>query len=75
MWKVCVEYKLEDFKNNKWMVVDDYEKFFNILSEIEKVSLDYKFIIMEVSKYFGDYYVNGLVKDIVKVCIYWIWVQ
>ncbi len=63
LWKARSSIKLEDPKNNKWMSQPFYEGYLTAMTEEEKASGTQKSLIIEASKYLGDYYINSANKN------------
>jgi len=61
----------QDLNNEKWLAQPSYEKVLELVKPEERGSNTNKKMIMESSKYLGDYYVNSTAKDPVKAKQYW----
>jgi len=61
----------QDLNNEKWLAQPSYEKVLELVKPEERGSNTNKKMIMESSKYLGDYYVNSTSKDPVKAKQYW----
>lgn len=69
-WRARTQLQL-DPKNAEWKAQPFYEKVIEIVKPEERSTASNKNMVMESSKYLGDYYVNSPAKDIAKAKLYW----
>jgi len=71
LWRARSNYN-QNSKNEKWLAQSFYEKYLELLTPNELISVNNKSYVIEASKYLGDYYVNSKEnKDLVKAKTYW----
>lgn len=61
----------QDPGNAKWMAFPYYAKVIELVKIEDRATGPNKTMVMEASKYLGDYYVNSSAKDITKAKEYW----
>ena len=70
LWRARSNYKL-DPKNELWQAKPHYEKYVELVTPEERLTPSHKPLVIEASKYLGDYYVNSKEKDLTKAKMYW----
>jgi tetratricopeptide (TPR) repeat protein len=73
IWKGRSQLKLDTM--NQYLAKGAYEGFINSLTPEQKESSAYKSMILEASRYLGDYFYSSENKDIEQAKIYWTMVQ
>jgi len=70
LWRARSNYKI-DPKNEEWLARPHYEKYVELVTPEERITSAHKPLVIEASKYLGDFYVNSKEKDMVKAKAYW----
>ncbi len=74
LWKARAVFQ-SDLKNEKWACFDAYSKVIALVKVEDRATGSNKSMVLEASRYLGDYYVTSPAKDIVKAKEYWTIVQ
>ncbi len=65
------ENKDKNPKDKKWSARPHYEKFLDLVKPEERTTSAYKLLVIEATKYLGDYYVNSKDKNMDKAKDMW----